>query len=66
MGESQDSKLTVDNIIKFLTLSMILFLTVLVVISVITSKYDITGMVIVMTFIAALITLKWLMKEAGM
>jgi len=66
MEESQDSKLTIDNIMKFLTLSMILFLTVLVVISVITSKYDITGMVIVIMFIAALITLKWLMKEAGM
>ena len=57
-------KLTVDSIMKFLTVFMILFLTYIVVAHITAGKYDIDDMVIVVSFIFLLLTLKWMIKEA--
>jgi len=63
--KNSSKKLTVDNIIKYLTVFMILFVTLIVVTSILKRDYDLNGMVIGTAFIFLLLILKWLVKEIG-
>lgn len=63
--KNSSKKLTVDNIIKYLIVFMILFVTSIVVTSILKSDYDIYGMTTGTSFIFVLLILKWLVKEVG-
>lgn len=58
-------KLDADNIIKYLIIFMILFVTGIVIMSILKSEYDYTGMIVGIAFIFVLLLLKWLVKEVG-
>ena len=63
MGSNK--KLTTDNIMKYLIIIMILFVTSIVITSILKNDYDYDGMVTGMAFIFILPVLKWLVKEVG-
>lgn len=63
--EESKSIVTIGNIIKYLTMFMILFVSIIVVISILTGKFDTVGISIGIGFIFFLIFLKWIIKESG-
>lgn len=63
--EETNRKLTVDNIIKCLIVFMILFVSVVVVISMIKGEFDFVSISVGIGFILFLICLRWTIKEAG-
>lgn len=63
--KNSSKKLTADNIIKFLIIFMILFVTYIIVASILRSDYDYNGMIVGTIFIFVLLLLKWLVKEVG-
>jgi len=63
--EDSKSRVTVDNLIKYLTMFMILFVSIIVVKSTLTGNIDIGGIGIGTAFIFLLIFLKWMIKESG-
>jgi len=56
-------KLTINNIIRHLIIFMIIFLSLIVVVSIMRGVYDFTGITIGLIFIFLLIILKWLLGE---
>lgn len=64
--EETRSKVTIDNLIKYLTMFMIIFVSVIVVTSILMNNINITGIVVGTSFIFLLVFLKWAIKESGM
>jgi hypothetical protein len=62
---SSGKKLTARNIIETLIIGMILFMTGMVTVSILTSKYDIIGMIVGTSLIFMLLLFKSLIKESG-
>jgi len=63
--EEKKSKTTIDNLIKYITMFMILFVSIIVVRSILTGNIDIGGISVGTAFIFLLIFLKWMIKESG-
>lgn len=53
----------IDDIMKYLIIFMVLFVSLLVVVSIMREVYDLTGITIGLVFIFVLMFLKWLLGE---
>lgn len=58
-------KLSIDNIIRYLIIFMTLFVSAIIVVSMLKKEFDAASIVIGMSFIFFLIFLKWIIKESG-
>lgn len=63
--EETKQKFGIDKLIKYLTMFMIIFVSIIVVISIFRGIYDTTGIAVGISFIFFLIFLKWIIKESG-
>lgn len=63
MIDEAKRNLTVSNIMRYLIIFMVLFVSLLVVVSMMRGVYDLTGIIIGITFIFLLMFLKWLLGE---
>lgn len=63
--KNSSKKLTADNIIKCLIIFMILFVTYIMVMSILRRDYEFNDIFIGTSFIFVLLVLKWLVKEVG-
>lgn len=63
MIDEAKRKLTVHNIMRYLIIFMVLFVSLLVVVSMMRGVYDLTGIIIGIAFIFLLMFLKWLLGE---
>lgn len=58
-------KIDINNILRYLIMFMIIFVSVIVVASILTKEFDTTGIIAGIIFILFLMTLKWLIREIG-
>lgn len=58
-------KIDINNILRYLIMFMIIFVSVIVVASILTREFDTTGIIAGIIFILFLMTLKWLIREIG-
>lgn len=61
--EDTKRKLTVSNIMRYLIIFMVLFVSLLVVVSMMRGVYDITGITVGLVFIFLLMIIKWSLEE---
>lgn len=61
--EETKRKLTISNIMRYLIIFMVILVSLIVVVSMMRGVYDITGIIIGLTFIFVLMFLKWLLGE---
>lgn len=56
-------KLTISNIMRYLIIFMVMFVSLLVVVSIMRGEYDITGITVGLVFVFILMIIKWLLGE---
>lgn len=61
--EDTKGKWTVSNIMRYLIIFMVLFVSLLVVVSMMRGVYDITGIIVGLVFIFLLMIIKWSLEE---
>lgn len=61
--EDIKKKLTISNIMRYLIIFMVLFVSLLVVVSIMRGEYDLTGITVGLVFIFLLMVIKWSLGE---
>ncbi len=61
--EDTKRKLTISNIMRYLIIFMVIFVSLLVMVSIMRGEYDLTGIIVGLVFIFLLMIIKWSLEE---
>lgn len=61
--EETKRKLTISNIMRYLIIFMVIFVSLIVVVSIMRGEYDITGITVGLVFVFLLMIIKWSLEE---